>query len=64
MGPKPVFKKGRMVNLKRALPGAPANTPMLVLGILRGKKRDNYMHRYECVDNHGTHYFVYESDLG
>jgi hypothetical protein len=63
-GPKPMFKKGRMVTLKRALPGAPANTPMIIVKVIKGAKRDNHLNRYECIDNFGKHYYVYESDLG
>lgn len=63
-GTKPTYKKNRMVTLKRALPGAPANTPMLVVGIHKGGKREGLLNRYEVVDNNGIHYYVYESDLG
>lgn len=64
MGPKPIYKKNRMVVLKRALPGAMSNTPMLVVKIIKGKKSDGYRHRYEVASNDGGKYYVYESDLG
>jgi hypothetical protein len=63
-GPKPLYKKNRLVVLKRALPGAPANTPMLIVGVRKGSKREGHLNRYEVVDNTGIHYYVYESDLG
>jgi hypothetical protein len=61
---KPLHRKGSMVTLKRALPGAPANTPLMVVKIMRGLKRDMHLIRYECISNQGVHYHVYESDLG
>jgi hypothetical protein len=63
---KPKYRVGQAVVLTRA--GYPSylgviGTPLKILDVIKGRKRDGYSHRYEVESNKGAEFYVYEVDI-
>lgn len=64
MAQKPAFTLDSTVLIKRAgFPGAPIDTPAIIVEVKKGTKRGGYDHRYKVITVDGKELWAYESDL-